>query len=245
MANLVYCEFLKLKRSKMFFISVLGAMVSPIMVFAGLIKAKITEPNKVITYWDMLEQTNLYVLLLFGVIVYGVIAAYLFSREYTENTLKSMLTVPVSKGAFLTAKFFMLFIWMMILTAVAWISTLLLSIIGNAAQFSATVITQSLKEYFLGAFLLYFTMSPFVFITLWLKNLFTPIIAAATVVLGNVALANEDLGVLFPWTSPHLIASGDIEKYNYSIETALVIILTVFFFGVFSSFAYFKKQDVK
>ncbi len=88
-------------------------------------------------------------------------------------------------------------------------------------------------------------MSPFVFITLWLKNLFTPIIAAATVVLGNVALANEDLGVLFPWTSPHLIASGDIEKYNYSIETALVIILTVFFFGVFSSFAYFKKQDVK
>jgi bacitracin transport system permease protein len=243
--NLLYCEFLKLKRSKMFFISILGAMVAPIMVFAGLIKAKITEPDKVITYWDMLEQTNLYVLLLFGIIVYGVIAAYLFSREYTENTLKSVLTVPVSKGAFLTAKFLMLFVWMMILTALAWVSTLLLSIVGNAAEFSAAVIIQSLKEYFLGAFLLYFTMSPFVFLTLWLKNLVSPIIAVAAVVLGNVALANEYLAVLFPWSSPYLIASGDMAKYGYSTQTALVIIFVVSFIGIFTSFVYLKKQDVK
>ncbi len=245
MFPLLYCEFLKLKRSKMFLISVLGAMVAPIMVFAGLIKAKISEPDKIITYLDMLEQTNLYVLLLFGVIVYGVIAAFLFSREYTENTLKLVLTVPVSKGAFLITKLLMLFLWMMILTAVAWVSTLVLSIVGNAAEFNVNVIIQSLEEFFLGAFLLYFTMSPFVFLTLWHKNLVSPIIAAATVVLGNVALANQDLAVLFPWTSPYLIASGDIAKYHYSIETALVIIFAVSFIGFFASFIYFKKQDVK
>ena len=192
MFPLLYCEFLKLKRSKMFLISVLGAMVAPIMVFAGLIKAKISEPDKIITYLDMLEQTNLYVLLLFGVIVYGVIAAFLFSREYTENTLKLVLTVPVSKGAFLITKLLMLFLWMMILTAVAWVSTLVLSIVGNAAEFNVNVIIQSLEEYFLGSFLLYFSMSPFVFLTLWHKNLVSPIIAAATVVLGNVALANQN-----------------------------------------------------
>jgi len=242
---LLYCEFLKLKRSKMFLISVLGAMVAPIMVFAGLIKAKISEPDKIITYLDMLEQTNLYVLLLFGVIVYGVIAAFLFSREYTENTLKLVLTVPVSKGAFLITKLLMLFLWMMILTAVAWVSTLVLSIVGNAAEFNVNVIIQSLEEYFLGSFLLYFSMSPFVFLTLWHKNLVSPIIAAATVVLGNVALANQDLAVLFPWTSPYLIASGDIAKYHYSIETALVIIFAVSVIGFFASFIYFKKQDVK
>ena len=245
MFALLYCEFLKLKRSKMFLISVLGAMVAPIMVFAGLIKAKITEPDKIITYLDMLAQTNLYVLLLFGVIVYGVIAAFLFSREYTENTLKLVLTVPVSKGAFLITKLLMLFLWMMILTAVAWVSTLVLSIVGNAAEFNVNVIIQSLEEYFLGSFLLYFSMSPFVFLTLWHKNLVSPIIAAATVVLGNVALANQDLAVLFPWTSPYLIASGDIAKYHYSIETALVIIFAVSVIGFFASFIYFKKQDVK
>ena len=49
LVNLLYCEFLKLKRSKMFLISVLGAMVAPIMVFAGLVKAKITEPDKILS----------------------------------------------------------------------------------------------------------------------------------------------------------------------------------------------------
>lgn len=244
MLNLLYCEFLKLKRSKMFFISALGALVAPVMVFAGLIKAKITEPDKVITYWDMLEQTNLYVLLLFGVIVYGVIAAHLLSREFAEKTMKSILTVPVSKEAFLTAKFLMLFVWMILLTAVAWGSTLILSVVGNAAAFSVDVITQSLKEYFLGVLLLYFTMSPFVFITLWLKNLVTPMIVAAAVVLCNVALANEDLAVLFPWSSPYLIASGDIAKFHYPTETALMIICLVFLLGVSASFVYFKKQDM-
>lgn len=106
---------------------------------------------------------------------------------------------------------------MMILTMVAWVFTLLLSIVGNAAEVSGAVIMQSLKEYFLGALLLYLTMSPFVFITLWLKNLVSPIISVAAVALGNVALANEDLAVLFPWSSPYLIASGDIKKLSYSI----------------------------
>ena len=226
-------------------ISVLGAMVAPSMVFAGLLKAKITEPERIITYWDMMKQTNLYMLLLFGIIVYGVIAAYLFSREYTENTLKSILTVPVSKEAFLLAKFLMLFVWMLILTMVSWLSTLLLSLVGNAGDFSYAIIIESIKEYFLGVVLLYFTMSPFVFITLWHKNLVTPIISVATVVLGNVALANEDLAVLFPWSSPYLIASGDIEKLSYSTNTALVIIFSVFLIGSFASFVYFKNKDVK
>lgn len=245
MVNLLYCEFLKLKRSKMLLISILGATVAPLMVFAGLIKAKITQPEMIITYRDMMEQTNLYMLMLFGITVYGVITAYLFSREYTENTLKSILTVPVSKEAFLSAKYLMLLVWMIILTGVAWVSTIFLAFIGNAGDFSETVITQSLKEYISGVLLLYLTMSPFVFITLWVKNLVTPIIAVATIVLGNVALSNENLAALFPWSSPYLIAGGDIKNLSYSIETSLIIIFIVFLTGVIASFYYFKRQDAK
>ena len=245
MVNLLYCEFLKLKRSKMLLISISGATVAPLMVFAGLIKAKITQPEILITYREMMEQTNLYMLMLFGLIVYGVITAYLFSREYTENTLKSILTIPVSKEAFLSAKYLMLLVWMIILTAVAWLSTLFLAFLGNAADFSSMVIVQSLKEYISGVLLLYLTMSPFVFITLWVKNLVTPIIAVATIVLGNVALSNENLAALFPWSSVYLIAGGEINNLSYSIELSLLIILITFSIGVILSFYYFKRQDAK
>lgn len=245
MADILYCEFLKLKRSKMFVISILGEMVAPVMVFAGLIKARIRNPEKIITYLDMLEQTNLYVLLLFGVIVYCVIAAYLFSREYTENTLKAVLTVPISKTSFIFGKFFMLFAWVMILTFVAWSTTLLLSAIGAAEEFSYMVLAKSFKQYFLGAILLYFTMSPFVFITLWFKNLLPPIIGAAAVTMLNIALFNEDLAVLFPWSSAYLIAADQVGKYNYSAGLALIIILITSAAGFIASTLYFKKQDIK
>jgi len=82
-------------------------------------------------------------------------------------------------------------------------------------------------------------MSPFVFTTIWLKSLVPPIIAVAAATLGNVALSNEDLAVLFPWSSPYLIATGEIDKYSYSSEIALFIIIAVFAKGVIASFEYF------
>ncbi len=245
MVDILYCEFFKLKRSKMLLISILGQMVAPIMVFVGLIKARIRDPQTIITYGEMLEQTNLYVLMLFGVVVYGAIVAYLFSREYTENTLKSVLSLPVSKISFVIGKFLMFFIWIMILTVVAWSSTLFLSIIGSATNFSLHVIIESLKQYFIGAVLLFLTMSPFVFITLWFKNLIPPVIAGATVAMINVALSNEDLAVLFPWSSPYLIASGKIVKYQYPESLALLLIVITFLLGFVASLIYFKKEDVK
>lgn len=245
MANILYCEFLKLKRSKMFLISILGGMVAPIMVFAGLIKARISKPEMIITYKDLFDQTSLYVLLLFGLIVYGVIAAYLFSREYTENTLKSIITIPVSKTSFILGKFLMLFIWIILLTLVGWVGTLLLGVLGRAEEFSFTILLISLRQYVVGASLLYLTMSPFVFITLWVKNLVPPIIAVAAVALGNVALSNEDLAVLFPWSSGYLIAMDLIGNFSYGIGIAITIILITFVVGFAASILYFKKQDIK
>lgn len=245
MVSLLYCELLKLKRSKIFFISILGSMVAPIMVFVGLIKGKVENPGMIITYADMLDQTNLYVLMLFGVIVYGVIAAYIFSREYTENTLKCILPIPISRTSFIIGKFLILFLWMILLTIIAWTCTLVLSFLGRSSAFHIALIIESLKQYCIGASLLFLTLSPVVFITLWLKNLVTPIIMMATVALGNVALFNEDLAVLFPWSSPYLIVSGRIVRYKYSVDCALLSIAITFFIGFFLSILYFKKQDIK
>ena len=126
MYNVVSGEFLKLKRSKMFLICILGSFTAPIMVFIGLIKSRLENPAMIITYGDLLDETNMYVVLLFGLVVYVVIAAYLFSREYTEHTLKSVISAPVSRSKYVTGKYIMFFIWVMLLTMVAWLGNLLL-----------------------------------------------------------------------------------------------------------------------
>lgn len=244
MVDLLYCEFLKLKRSKIFFISIVAAFVPPLMVFVGWMKSNINGRNMFVTYEVLFSNTNLYTMLLFGIIVYCVITADLFSREYTENTLKNILTIPVSKTKFILGKFIMLYFWIIGLTLITWITTLILGIIGSAGGFSRVAITSSLIEFIVGASLLFLSLTPFVFVTLWFKNIVPTMIFAAAVTMINIALANDDLAALFPWSASQIIASGtNISQYSSTLS--YISVLSTSIIGFMASMIYFKKQDIK
>lgn len=245
MADLLYCELLKLKRSKILLISILGAFVTPFMVLVGVIKEKINNPNTIITYADMFEKSSLYILMLFGLVVYTVIAAYLFSREYTENTLKTILIVPVSKISFILGKFLMLLLWILVLTLISWLSTLIFAVLSNAADFSLIVFVKYFTEYFTGALLLYLTLTPFVYIAIWNKGLVAPIITATAFAMFNVALFNESLAVFFPWSAVYYFASGQLDQFGYPIMASLLPILSVAIIGFIATVVHFNKEDIK
>lgn len=245
MVDLLYCELLKLKRSKMLVISFLGALVTPSMVMVAAVKSMLENPNRIIAGADMLYESNMYMHLLFSLVVYAVIGAYLFSREYTENTLKAILTVPVSKTAFLTGKFLMLLIWCLFLTLFSWVFTIFFAIVIGADGLTAGLLFTSLKEFLLASFLLYLTLSPFIFLTLRLKSIVPPIIAAAAMAMGNVALSNESLAALFPWSSSYLLATGQIEESGYPLSIVIGLLAATALSGVMASLIYFQKQDVK
>lgn len=247
MVNLIYGELLKLKRSKMLPISFLGALVTPTMMIVEGVKQHYSEAD--ITLNGFYNGCNLYTMLLFGLIVYAVIAAYLFSREYTERTLKTILTIPVSKTAFIISKFIMLFIWIMALTVVTWLGMFVLAAVYKTvfglAGFSIIIAMRYLGKMLMGGALLFITISPFAFLALWTQGLVVPIIAVATIAMGNVALTNETLGALFPWSATFLLIDNRIVQTGYPCPLAIALIVLVSILGFLASVAYFKKEDVK
>lgn len=97
MVNLLYTELLKLKRSNMFLISIIRASVAPVLVVvASYIHIKTKQPTPTILFHQLFTEVNLYTTLVMGFPLYGVVVAYLFTREYTEDTLKHLLAIPVS-----------------------------------------------------------------------------------------------------------------------------------------------------
>lgn len=249
MVNLVYCELLKLKRSKMLLISFLGALVTPTMMFADGVKIHYSHPDTIITLEAFYDSCSLYTMMLFGLIVYAVIAAYLFSREHTERTLKTILTVPVSKFKFMISKFMMLFIWIMMLSLISWASMFVLASLYGAiygiAEFSIAIAMKYLGEMIFGGILMFLTISPFAFLAIWTKGLVVPIIAAATIAMGNVALSNEALGALYPWTASYLLVTGRMAETGYPYLLAIGLIALVSILGFLASVIYFQKEDVK
>lgn len=247
--NLVYCELLKLKRSKMIIISIADIMATPCMMLIEALQNHFEHPNSTFTLSTLYDNSLLYVMLIINLMIYVAITAYLFSREYTENTLKTILPIPVSRSSFIISKFTILLIWVLMLTFFTWLGLLILSGIYNAVigidKFYFSVALKWLAKFLIGNTLMFFTISPLAYIAEKSKGLVVPMITSAIVVMANAALCNQKLGALSPWTSPYLIMSGKIKGTGYPIALSAIIIIFISLIGFLLTFRYFKKEDLK
>lgn len=244
MVNLLASELLKLKRAKMFLVSVIGAAAAPVMVFIGFLDMKYRMPSEPATFAKAFSETNLYTLLLIGTLLYGVITAYLFNREYAEDTLKNLLTIPVSRISLIVSKLLLLFLWIIALTFLAWTLTFLLGLIGPYEGLHAGVLTQSLRKFMIGGCLLFLLSTPTLFITLLFKNYVPTIIFTAIVTMINVALANREYKALFPWSAVHVIAD-QVYIPSYPLYYSYLSIGLTFIAGLTASLIYFVKEDIQ
>lgn len=244
MASLIYSEFLKLKRSKIFIISVLGGLVAPLIEIISVVKGRTEITDFTPIFSTMFMDVNLYNMMLFGMVVFCVIIGYLFSREYTENTLKNIVTIPVSKVKFLLAKFIMLYFWIFALVLLAWLMTFLGGLILGVGELSAAVLLKSLWDFFLGTTLVFITLTPFVLITLVFKNIIPTIIAAVAIALGNIVLLSDEFAKIYPWSASFYIMNYSDKPFPeiYQSITAVALVGIIGFIG---SLIYFKRQDIK
>jgi bacitracin transport system permease protein len=247
--NLVYCELLKLKRSKMLFVSMLGVMATPCMLLIEALQTHFKHPEQHFTLANIYSNSLLYTMLLINMMIYVAITAYLFSREYTENSLKTILPIPVSRNAFIAGKFIVLFFWIFILTLVTWAGISSLLGLYHAAigmdGFHFAVAIEWLFKYVAGNILLFFTISPFAYIAEKSKGLVVPMIVSAILVMGSAALSNQELGALYPWTATYFFMQGRIQSTGYPISLSVGIIVFVSGIGFLATIQYFKKEDLK
>lgn len=244
MGDLVYTEILKLKRSKMFSLTFIGAMVAPFLVVVSTyIHIHSNEPTEVILFADLFFDTNLYTSVLIGVPLYGVAAAYLFSREYAEDTLKNLLTIPVSRTGILVSKMLLLFMWIIALTIVAWGLTLLLGMLGQFDGLTMSLLLQSFKQFIAAGSFLFVLSSPVMLITLLMKNYVPAIILTIVITLINVMGSNSAHKGLIPWIAAFDIVNGSLlPEYPASYSYVSIAVPAI---GCFiAALLYFRKADI-
>ena len=92
MLTFIEIEFLKLKRSKIFLLSLMGAILPPLLMFIA-----VTAFDEGGTFEALFTNVNMYMTAMFSVLIFAIIISYLFGREYNEHTLKTMLTIQISR----------------------------------------------------------------------------------------------------------------------------------------------------
>lgn len=249
MLSLISCELLKCKRSKMVLISILGVMATPCLMLVESLQTHFKYPERIFTLNDIYDNSLLYMMLLVNVMIYVAVIAYLFSREYTESTLKTVLPIPISRARLLLAKFCTLFLWVILLTLVTWGGVLLLSslyhIFFGLEGYRLFTAAKWLIKFLFGSILMFLTVSPFAYIAQKTKGFVAPVIAASVIVMGSVAVSNQDLGAIYPWTAAFFLVQGKIESTGYPVLLSVAIIILLSAIGFVMSFRHFNKEDLK
>lgn len=239
MFTFIEMEFLKLKRSRIFLLSLLGAVLPPLLMFIA-----VTSFDEGQTFEALFTNVNMYMSAMFAVLIFAIIISYLFGREYNEHTLKTMLTIPVSREKFLASKYIMFLVWIVILTVVTSISTLAFGFAAGLDGFSLKIFADGFVQLLYANVLLFLSFSPFVFVSLFITNMVPAMIGGAGLALVNLMVYGQNWAPFVPWVCPYLIASGEIAEYTTSITVSYGVILATFVIGLVISYIYFTKTDV-
>ena len=239
MLTFIKMEFLKLKRSKIFLLSILMAALPSVLMFIATFAFDETQ-----SFDALFSTVNMYMSALFAILLFSIIISYLFGREYNEHTLKTMLTVPISRGKFLISKYVMFLIWILILTVVTSISTLAFGFVAGLSGFTLQLFINSFAELLFANILLFLTFSPFVFISLFITNMVPAMVGGASLTLVSLLVNGQSWAPYVPWACPYLLSSGEIADYGVSLIIPYGVILVTFLIGIVVSYIYFTKKVV-
>jgi ABC-2 type transport system permease protein len=252
----LWAETLKIRRSKIPLFTALGFSFAPLMgglfmiilkdpVAArslGLISAKAQLVAGVAdwpTFFGILAQA----VAVGGAVVFAIVTAWVFGREFTDRTVKELLALPTSRESIITAKFLVVAAWTFLLTV--WVFLLGL-LVGNLVVIPgwSEQLLRSASVDVLGAAILTIALLPFVAFFASFGHGELPAIGwtIMTVVMAQVA-AIIGWGDWFPWSVPALFSGAAGPRAELMGIHSYVIVIVASIAGLIATYHWWRNAD--
>ncbi|MBP7506248.1 MAG: ABC transporter permease [Prolixibacteraceae bacterium] len=255
----LWVEILKVRKSKVFWISVIFFCFIPmalaLMIFVqkypeiaaklGMIgeKAELMKLGEPV-WSNFFNLINMF-LSAVGLIGFGFITSWIFGQEYSDKTLKDVLALPVSRGYIVTAKLITALIWSVILSAVFFILSLLMGKIVGISDWSAEIFRESLTIFIIIMLLTIMLCTPIAFLSSWSRGILFPIgFIILTMILSNFT-GLVGLSPYFPWSIPGLFSMPVSSGGNGHLTTSLIILFSTSAAGYLATILWWKYADHK
>jgi ABC-2 type transport system permease protein len=252
----LWAETLKARRSKMTLLTAAGFLILP---FAGglfMIILKNPEQARAMGLISTKAQLtagvadwpSFFALLLQGVagggaILFALITAWVFGREFSDHTVKELLALPTPRWAIVLAKFVLTAVWILALTLLVFVVGLG---VGNAVGIPGwspelewtsfwTVLVTGLLTFMLMPLVALFASSG----RGYLPPLGWTILALAFANLISVL----GWGDWFPWAVPVLV-SGMVKPQSDLVGLhSYLVVLLAFLVGILATFEWWRSAD--
>jgi ABC-2 type transport system permease protein len=249
-------EIIKIKHSKILLVSFITFSIVPIMggVFmlamqnpaamaqASLLKTKMEAMN-VSADWGALFMILTMAMGIGGIIIFGFIASWIFGREYSDNTVKDLLSLPVSKTRILNAKYMVYFFGAIILAIFNLVFGMAIGLALRLPGFESINILMCLRDYCITTILTVLLGTPIAFFSMLGKGYLAPLGFVVLVLIFSQIIAALGYGNYFPWAVPALF-SGAAGEYKEQLNgMSYLILFIVAIFGYCVTILYWKYTD--
>jgi ABC-2 type transport system permease protein len=238
-AQAIWVEMLKARRSRMPLLTALGFSLFPLAL--GFFMIILKDPELARRYWLISAKAQItmgvadwptYLRLLAlssamgGFMLFSLIGSWVFGREYSDRTIQDLLALPTSRSAIVFAKFVVVASWSAALTAMICVVGLLVGLGVGAVvalpQASMQVILQGGVTVAIATCLTIALVTPICFFASAGHGYLPPMGVAMLVMFLVQVIGMAGWGEYFPWSIPALYAQGG----NLGTVSYVIVILT-------------------
>ncbi|HUE98453.1 MAG TPA: ABC transporter permease [Anaerolineales bacterium] len=252
----LWAEALKMRRSKVPLFTAIGFSIAPMMggLFMvilkdpeaarsmGLITAKAQLVAGVAdwpTFFGILAQA----VAVGGAILFAIVTAWVFGREFSDRTAKELLALPTSREAIVAAKFVVIVVWTFALTVLIFLIGLVVGNLVVIPGWSEELLLSAGVDV-LGAAALTITLLPFVALLAGIgRGDLLPLgWTILTVVLAQIA-AITGWGDWFPWSVPALFSGAAGPRAELMGMYSYIIVILASLVGLSATFYWWRNAD--
>ncbi len=258
LAAAVWGELLKARRSRVPLVTAIGFTLAPLV--GGLFMAIIKDPmlaerfglvaTKALltaggadwaTYIGLLAQA----VAVGGLALYGLVAIWVFGREYSDRTITDLLALPTSRTSIVTAKFLVTVGWCVGLAALIAVLGLVVGMVVGLTGWSGAVVLDGAVRVAVAAVLTLAVVTPFAAAASIGRGYLPAVGAMFLALVLSQVIAALGLGAFFPWSVPALYSgvAGTAVPQPSGVSYALVALTAVA--GAAATLAWWKFADQK
>lgn len=255
-SSALWAETLKARRSKVPFFTAAGFSIAPLV--GGLFMIILKDPEAARSMGLISAKAQLTVgtadwpaffgmlasaTAIGGAIVFAIITAWVFGREFSDRTAKELLALPTPREATVAAKFIVIAAWTLGLTLLAFGIGLVVGaqvdIPGWSEQLARTAFVDVL-----GSAMLTIALLPFVALLASAGRGYLPAFgwAVFTVFLAQIAAATG-WGDWFPWSVPALFSGAAGPRAELIGPHSFVVVLLALIAGLACTFIWWRSAD--
>ncbi len=250
-AQAIWVEMLKARRSRMPVLTALGYSMVPLML--GFFMVVLRDPEMArraglittkaqITMGTADWQTYIKFLALAtgagGIILFGLIVSWVFGREYSDRTVKDLLALPTSRSAIVFAKFIVVAVWSAALIVLICLLGLVVGTLVGLEQVPVGIFLRGGLTIAMTALLTIALVTPIGFFAS-AGHGYLPPIGIMILVMALAQVSNvTGRGEYFPWAIPVLYSQGEALG-----AVSFVIVILTSIVGIAATFGWWEYAD--